>query len=109
MIMSPRSVWGFLLLCLLPELGTAQSPNCTKSTQFFKQRVEHGLPSEEMFAQQYQILDDHFKPGGPILYYQQAETSVFGCLVSYRPASWLYQVSYPDVCAGKINTPRMGR
>lgn len=57
-------------------------PNC--STQFFTQAIDHNDTSSGTFQQQYQILSTHFKPGGPIIYYQQAETSTMACMVSEK-------------------------
>ncbi|KAL6887422.1 serine carboxypeptidase S28 domain-containing protein [Trichoderma longibrachiatum] len=68
--------WLPALLALQANVVNAQanSPNCTTKTQFFTQLVEHNSTANGTFQQQYQILKSHFKPGGPIFYYQQAET-----------------------------------
>jgi hypothetical protein len=81
--------WLLVALCAATSLtGTANgaatsSSNCSTPTHFFTQLIEHeNSSSKATFQQQYQIVADHFKPGGPILYYQQAETSLFACMVS---------------------------
>ena len=67
--------------------------NCTYPSQLFRQLVNHpkkdGHPSlsltdnnisdtSETFLQQYKVIDDFFKPGGPILFYQGPEDPL-GC------------------------------
>ena len=83
-------MWFFNTKLWLPALlapqanvvnAQANSPNCTTKTQFFTQLVDHNSTASGTFQQQYQILNPHFKPGGPIFYYQQAETATFACLV----------------------------
>ncbi|EXJ67223.1 uncharacterized protein A1O5_09870 [Cladophialophora psammophila CBS 110553] len=63
-------------------------PNCTTLTKFFGQPIDHAKPNSGTFQQQYQVLSDHFKPGAPILYYQQAETSIFACLEKSVLPEW---------------------
>ncbi|KAK6382288.1 hypothetical protein LTS17_004175 [Exophiala oligosperma] len=82
-----RLVLFLAALCSTPSLlqgvsaTTTASPNCTTPTHFFDQLVDHENSSNKAtFQQQYQVVADHFKPGGPILYYQQAETSLFACM-----------------------------
>ncbi|ETI25976.1 hypothetical protein G647_02753 [Cladophialophora carrionii CBS 160.54] len=61
-----------------PGAAAASISNC--STQFFTQAVDHGNASAGTFQQQYQVVSHSFKPGGPILFYQQPETKVFACM-----------------------------
>ena len=83
-----------LLLILLPIFPNALASNppglanCTHPTAFFPQQVDHASGQNETFLQQYQILDEFYKPGGPILFYQGAESSTMGCLVGFSSDSW---------------------
>lgn len=63
------------------------SEPCNPKTKFFNQTLNHQGPSNETFQQRYQLVDEFFKPGGPILFYQGAETPTFTCVES----SSLYQ------------------
>ncbi|KAJ9604009.1 hypothetical protein H2200_011531 [Cladophialophora chaetospira] len=79
----------FTVATALSQVGKvkgATTGNC--STQFFNQAVDHGSTKAGTFGQQYEILTDHFKPGGPILFWQQAETSSFGCMEQYIFPEW---------------------
>ena len=61
--------------------------NCTHPTAFYAQKVDHfDELSTKTFQQQYQVISDYFKPGGPILYYQGAENARINCLV--RRLKW---------------------
>lgn len=70
------------LQCLKPASAQSNQPNCSHPTAFLQQQVDPSTNSRETFGQQYQVIDDYFKPGGPILFYQGAETAVFACIVS---------------------------
>jgi hypothetical protein len=59
------------------------NPNgCQNGTQFFRQPVWHGstnataMGRNDTFLQQYQVITDYFQPGGPIFFYQGAESSI---------------------------------
>lgn len=65
---------------------TGNPANCTYPTKFFRQLVNHPTSGQfpqtgandnsatsETFLQQYSVIDDFFKPGGPILFYQGPE------------------------------------
>lgn len=78
---------ALLVLQAIVVNGQGSTPSCTPKTQFFTQLVDHNSTSNGTFQQQYQIIKPHFKPGGPIFYYQQAETANFACLVSRRTDS----------------------
>lgn len=58
--------------------------NCSPATKTFEQKVDHIGDSNEVFQQQYQVIDEYFHPGGPILFYQGGETTDMICLVSYN-------------------------
>jgi len=80
---------GFSLLVALhasPLLSLAAAQgnkgNCSHPTAFFEQLVDHSTGSGETFAQQYQVIDDYFQPGGSIIFYQGAESKSIACLVS---------------------------
>lgn len=67
----------------------ALSLQCNYSdTQFREQKVDHFGKSKKTFKQQYQIIDDFYKAGGPILFYQGAENDQISCLVSKKPCRW---------------------
>ncbi|KAF2120399.1 peptidase S28 [Lophiotrema nucula] len=61
------------------DTPTGNPSNCTTPTKFFKQLVHHDSSSNETFLQQYQVIDQFFKPRGPILYYQGQESDYFPC------------------------------
>ncbi|KAK4071672.1 uncharacterized protein Triagg1_5910 [Trichoderma aggressivum f. europaeum] len=87
--------WLPALLALQAIAVNAQSsasPNCTIKTQFFTQLVDHNSTTNGTFQQQYQIIKPHFKPGGPIFYYQQAETAKFACLERTIYPEWAQEV-----------------
>jgi hypothetical protein len=54
---------------------------CANATSFFPQLVDHFSGAKDAFQQQYQIIDQFYKPGGPILYQFGAEGPM-SCLVS---------------------------
>ncbi|KAK5198654.1 hypothetical protein LTR92_001125 [Exophiala xenobiotica] len=75
------ALWAATSLTCTADAAATSSSNCSTPTHFFTQFIEHETSSSKAtFQQQYQIVADHFKPGGPILYYQQAETSLFACM-----------------------------
>ena len=66
------------------DTPTGNPYNCTVPTKYFRQLVNHPknggyTPREDestetdTFLQQYQMITDYFKPGGPIIFYQGAE------------------------------------
>lgn len=73
------------------DTPTGNPANCTYPTRYFRQLVDHsknegdyilnGIDSSKSatFLQQYQMITDYFKPGGPILFYQGAEAPL-SCL-----------------------------
>ncbi|KAL7893940.1 serine carboxypeptidase S28 domain-containing protein [Trichoderma sp. SZMC 28014] len=71
---------ALLSLQALVVNGQDSTPSCTPKTEFFTQLVDHNSTTNGTFQQQFQLIDSHFKPGGPIFYYQQAETASFACL-----------------------------
>jgi hypothetical protein len=73
-----------LFLAMFSNIGF--SLQCDYSdTQFREQKVDHFGKSMKTFKQQYQIIDDFYKSGGPILFYQGAENDRISCLVSTTP------------------------
>lgn len=60
---------------------------CKHPTKFYDQRVNHSDPDSGTFKQQYQLMLDYHQPGGPILFYQGAETSNLSCVVRLRFAA----------------------
>ncbi|KAL6876814.1 serine carboxypeptidase S28 domain-containing protein [Trichoderma novae-zelandiae] len=87
-------LWLSALLALQAIVVNAQSssPNCTTKTQFFTQLVDHNSTANRIFQQQYQILNPHSKPGGPIFYYQQAETATSACLKRTIYPEWAQEI-----------------
>lgn len=76
----------FLILGLLGYQAAAL--NCSYSnTKFWDQRLDH-WGNNGTFKQQYQVIDDFYKPGGPILFYQGAENNKISCLVGLRLDIW---------------------
>jgi hypothetical protein len=67
------------------DTPTGNPYNCTTPTKYFRQLVNHpkkdgdyksmqdALTGTNTFLQQYQMITDYFKPGGPIIFYQGAE------------------------------------
>ncbi|KIY01019.1 uncharacterized protein Z520_03685 [Fonsecaea multimorphosa CBS 102226] len=54
--------------------------NCTHPTAFYDQTIDHNATKSGTFKQQYQLILDYYKPGGPILFMQGAETANLSCL-----------------------------
>jgi hypothetical protein len=74
----------FLFAAAISSVSTATALagiNCTHPTAFYDQVINHSDPHSGTFKQQYQIIMDHYKPGGPILFMQGAETANLACLV----------------------------
>ncbi|KAE8446302.1 hypothetical protein EG329_012388 [Mollisiaceae sp. DMI_Dod_QoI] len=87
---------SWLLAAAWPALSVTATVNAARitsssncSTEFFPQLIDHGNSSTNgTFLQQYQVNSTFFKPGGPILYYQQAETALFACLEDLILPQW---------------------
>ena len=77
------SLSSFVSILALCTLCVAQNgTNCAHKTQFFDQKIDHQTQSNNAtFKQQYQLIDDYFNPGGPILFYQGGETVDMLCMV----------------------------
>ncbi|KAI1385661.1 serine carboxypeptidase S28-domain-containing protein [Hypoxylon trugodes] len=60
---------------------TGNPSGCNHTTHFFPQKLYHtgNSSSNKTFLQQYQLITDFYRPGGPILFYQGAETAAFIC------------------------------
>lgn len=58
----------------------ATAPCPTYPPKFFTQKLDHASNDTTTFQQQYQLVTDFFKPGGPILYTLSAEVSVMQCV-----------------------------
>ncbi|KAF2104899.1 hypothetical protein NA57DRAFT_71100 [Rhizodiscina lignyota] len=73
----------------LPPLPCTINP-----TSFFDQTLNHDANSGSAsagngaFKQKYQLNTTHFKPGGPILFYQGAETSSINCIENTVLQDW---------------------
>ncbi|KAH8808664.1 peptidase S28 [Xylogone sp. PMI_703] len=80
--------WAVLSFTTAVNAQMTTSSNC--STQLFPQLIDHGNSSSSnaTFLQRYQVNSTHFKPGGPIFYYQQAETAIFACLEDLILPEW---------------------
>ncbi|KAI1412085.1 peptidase S28 [Hypoxylon sp. FL1857] len=70
------------------DVPTGNPSGCNQTTHFFPQKLYHngnsslsgaGKGGNNTFLQQYQIITDFYRPGGPILFSQGAETD-FECL-----------------------------
>lgn len=48
---------------------------------FMTQWIDHSNHSAGTFQQQVQVLTEHFKPGGPILFFQGEESTEMTCVV----------------------------
>ena len=69
------------------DTPTGYPSNCTYPSKFFRQLInhpesgkfsaspidEHDAATSETFLQQYSVIDDFFKPGGPIMFAQGPE------------------------------------
>lgn len=71
------------------NIPTGNPSKCNQTTYYFPQKIYHktnsstsGASSQgnNTFLQQYQIVSDFYRPGGPILFIQGAETLEFECL-----------------------------
>ncbi|TAQ84199.1 hypothetical protein B7494_g7475 [Chlorociboria aeruginascens] len=83
--------WAALSFTTTVNAQITTSSNC--STQYFPQLIDHGnLSTNGTFLQRYQVNSTNFKPGGPILYYQQAETAIFACLNDLILPEWAAQL-----------------
>ena len=72
-----------ITVSLLPFAQSSYSLNCPLSnTEFLDQKIDHFGKHQGTFKQQYQVIDEFYKPGGPILFYQGAENGEMVCLVS---------------------------
>ncbi|KAI1088007.1 peptidase S28 [Rostrohypoxylon terebratum] len=70
-------------------IPTGNPSQCNQITYYFPQKIYHNTNSSasaashqgnNTFLQQYQIVTDFYRPGGPILFVQGAETAEFECL-----------------------------
>ncbi|OAL38393.1 hypothetical protein AYO20_02452 [Fonsecaea nubica] len=62
--------------------------NCTHPTAFYDQKIDHNATKSGTFRQQYQLIMDYYKPGGPILFLQGAETANLSCLEEMVFEDW---------------------
>ncbi|XDG05311.1 hypothetical protein ABKA04_004926 [Annulohypoxylon sp. FPYF3050] len=71
------------------NIPTGNPSKCNQTTYYFPQKIYHNTNSSasgatnqgnNTFLQQYQIISDFYRPGGPILFIQGAETPEFECL-----------------------------
>ncbi|KAF2674716.1 hypothetical protein BT63DRAFT_420000 [Microthyrium microscopicum] len=72
----------FVFLCtvmqLLAKVSAAQCPKYV--VRQFAQLLDHNSTNKTTFHQSYQLDTSRYKPGGPILFYQGAESSQINCL-----------------------------
>jgi len=94
------------LLLLAAFANFVLSLQCEYSdTQFREQKVDHFGKSLKTFKQQYQIIDDFYKAGGPILFYQGAENDQISCLVSTKVLSLVRYIVLTTIFLGNsLNT-----
>lgn len=72
------------VLSLAPLTANISPRNTTTvpcDTQFLTQPIDHSNPQLGTFQQQYQLVTEFYKPGGPILFYQGEETPDMTCAV----------------------------
>ncbi|KAF2100140.1 hypothetical protein NA57DRAFT_75640 [Rhizodiscina lignyota] len=72
------------------KVPTGNPAKCLSGTKFFPQRVDHSSSDtspNSTFLQQYEIHDQHFTPGGPIIYWQNPEQT-YGCLNNTSGPAW---------------------
>ncbi len=60
--------------------STGNPANCTGGTKYFPQLVDHANLNGTTFLQQYQVMDQHYRPGGPIIFVQLWEGAKLQCL-----------------------------
>ena len=77
--------------------ATPMAGNCTPSTEYFDQVIDHSVDGSKTFKQQYQIIDKYFKPGGPIFFYQNGENAQIRCLVCLANSALEYMVCTDDI------------
>jgi hypothetical protein len=68
----------------LASRGTVKDETC--HFESCTQKVDHSAQNNEYFSQPYSLITDHYKPGGPIFYYQGSELYELDCVVSTNDA-----------------------
>lgn len=85
----------FSYLVLLASFAVS-SLQLSCKTQFFDQKVDHksgyNSGSSPTFKQQYQVISDYYKPGGPIFFYQGAESPALLCVEELVMTEWAKEV-----------------
>lgn len=64
------------------DARTGNPSQCPNETRFFAQLLDHEKEGCETFPQQFDMISDYFRPGGPIILYQGAETPAISCASS---------------------------
>ncbi|OAP56338.1 hypothetical protein AYL99_09517 [Fonsecaea erecta] len=69
-----------LVLTVVRAASGQTGVSCTHPTAFYDQIIDHNATTSGTFKQQYQFIMDYYKPGGPILFFQGAETANISCV-----------------------------
>lgn len=77
------------------NVSTGNPSKCNSGTKFFPQPINHATfdgnydDKNSTFLQQYEVVDKFYKPGGPILFYQGAETAQIDCAEYTVLSEWV--------------------
>ena len=81
------------------NISTKNPGRCLTETKFFPQAVDHATftgdynTANATFFHQYEINDTFYKPGGPIIFLQGGETSVFSCIEYGIAPEWAKEMN----------------
>ena len=79
--------------------STGNPGQCSGGTKFFPQPIDHATfnsdwtDPHQTFLMQYEVNDTYYKPGGPILFYQGAETSAISCSEFQYLPTWAKELN----------------
>ena len=75
------------------NISTGNPSGCGNNTSFFLQPVDHAtydgsVGANSTFLQQFEVITDYFKPGGPIIFFQGTENANFVCSEELAAPTW---------------------
>jgi hypothetical protein len=79
------------------NVSTGNPSKCPKGTKYFLQPINHAgydgtIGDNTTFLQQYEISDEFYKPGGPIIFIQGTENAHISCLEEYIAPAWVKEL-----------------
>ena len=82
------------LMSRASNISTGNPSNCAYQTYFYPQPINHAtfkgdytVPNTT-FLQQYEIVDKHYKPGGPLFFYPGVESASIYCVEDQGFTDW---------------------